>query len=98
MKNKLEKFRSWFSGYFQLITVGLLVSAVLLIIKQQYDLKVLQSKINDVEHKIINVNDHIDFIDGKIDYIEIKLDDVESNLSSEIEDITTVRIYSDYGY
>ena len=88
MENKFTKIKNWISASFQLITVGLLVFAIILILKQQNDISVLKSRINDVDYNIDNVK-------RNIDDIESKLDDVESNLSSEIDDVKrTVRICS----
>jgi cell division protein FtsL len=81
MENKFTKIKNWIPASFQLITVGLLVFAIILIWKQQNDIRALKSRINDVDYNI--------------DDIESKLDDVESNLSSEIDDVKrTVRIWS----
>jgi cell division protein FtsL len=80
MENKFTKLKNWISASFQLITVGLLIFAITLILKQQNDISVLKSRIYDVDYNIDNV-------ESNIDDIESKLDDVESNLSSEIDDV-----------
>lgn len=81
MENKFTKLKKWISTSFQPITVGLLVFAITLILKQQNDISILKSRINDVDYNIDNVSS--------------KIDDVESNLSSEIDGVKrTVRIWS----
>lgn len=88
MENKFTKIKNWISASFQLITVGLLVFAIILILKQQNDISGLKSRINDVNHNINNIK-------RNIDDIESKLNVVESNLSSEIDDVKrTVRLWS----
>jgi hypothetical protein len=89
MENKFKKLISWISTSFQLITVGLLVFAVLLILKQQNDIRYLKSKIDNVES---NLSSKIDDVEGNL---SSKIDDVESDLSSEIDGVkSTVRIWS----
>jgi len=91
MNHKFTKLKKWISASFQFITVGLLVLAIILILKQQNDISNLKTKVSSLDHSIYN----IDGVKGKIDNLEDKIDDVESNLSSEIDDVKrTVIIWS----
>jgi len=88
MKYKFTTIKNWISESFQFITVGLLVFAIILILKQQNDIRLLNSRINDLEYNIDNVK-------SNINYIESKIDDMERNISSEIYDVKrTVMIWS----
>lgn len=88
MNNKIVKVKNWILTSFQFITVGLLVFAIVLILKQQNDISILKSRLNNIENNTDNLS-------SEIDDIKSKLDDVESNLSSEIDDVKrTVRIWS----
>ncbi len=88
MENNFTKIKSWILASFQFITVGLLIFAVVLILKQQNDISNLKSRLNLIESSVDDLSSGINDIDNK-------LDDVESNLSSEIDDVKrTVRIWS----
>lgn len=88
MNNKMVKVKNWILTSFQFITVGLLAFAIVLILKQQNDISILKSRLNNIENNTDNLG-------SEIDDIKSKLDDVESNLSSEIDDVKrTVMIWS----
>lgn len=82
MENNLTKIKNWVSTSFQLITVGLLIFAIVLILKQQSDINTLKSKLNSIENNIGDLSSEIQ--------------SVESNLSSEIDDVRrAVIVWSD---
>jgi sensor domain CHASE-containing protein len=90
MENKITKLKNGISASFQLITIGLLVFAIILILKQQSDISTLKSKFDEIESSLSSE------IDDARRNVRIKLDEVESNLSSEIDDVKrTVRIWCD---
>ena len=89
MQNKISKIKSRISESFQLITVGLLVFAIVVMFKLQSDIKVLKNKVNNVDYTLDNV-------ERIIDYNNYKLSDVESNILNEIETVKkTVILWSD---
>ena len=91
----INKFTNWISAKFQFITVGLLVFAITLIVKQQNDISRLKRSINQVDFNIYNLYRSVNNLDSSIEDVEWKLDDVEKKLSREIEDVkSTVRIWS----
>jgi hypothetical protein len=89
MQNKISKIKSRISESFQLITVGLLVFAIVVMFKLQSDIKVLKNKVNNVDYTLDNV-------ERIIDDNNYKLSDVESNILNEIETVKkTVILWSD---
>jgi hypothetical protein len=59
MENKLTKLENPFSMSFQLITVGLLILAIALIMKQQSDISILTKRIDDIESKLDDVESNL---------------------------------------
>jgi hypothetical protein len=88
MENSITKIKNWVLASFQFITLGLLVFATVLIIKQQNDM-------GELKNRIKYLDGNIDEVKSKMDDIESKIDDVEGNISSEIDDVKrTVRLWS----
>jgi hypothetical protein len=73
-----ERIKNWISPSFQLITIGLLITLLLLVIKQQKEIDYLYSRIEDAESRLSSE------IDDAKDELSSDIDDVKR----------TVRIWS----
>jgi hypothetical protein len=77
MSKITERIKNWISPSFQLITIGLLITLLLLVIKQQREIDYLYSTIDDTESRL----------SSEIDDAKDDLSSEIYDLKSDIEDV-----------
>ena len=70
MSKITESIKNWISPSFQLITIGLLITLLLLVIKQQKEIDYLYSRIDDAESRLSSeIDDAKDDLSSEIDAV-----------------------------
>jgi hypothetical protein len=75
MSKITERIKNWISPSFQLITIGLLITLLLLLIKQQKEIDYLYSRIDDAESRL----------SSEIDDAKDQIDDLKDTIKNVIE-------------
>lgn len=93
MKNTFTKIKNLALPGLQIIIVGLLVSTMVINLKQQKEVNSLKSQLNNIKRNSEKIKIETGNIKRELDNIKRKIDNVEYNLSSEINQVRRTEIY-----